>query len=271
VRDSVSASATEAVELDVVDYVATSMDDLLAQAESRTVTVIEEEVTIGELTEAARVSNNMTFFERLLMVLSDPNIAFLLLTLGGLGLLIELFNPGVLFPGVFGLISLILAFFVLGTLPVNWAGVALILLAFGLFAAELFVSGFGALGAGGVIALIAGGLILTSSSDPDFQVSRWLVIGMGIACAVFFFTVVTAIIKARKLPVHTGTQELVGMAAVARSYLDPDGFVWVRGERWKAVAEDAPVPEGETVTITGAQGLTLMVRHTPEGASPPSA
>ena len=266
VRESVSASATEAVDLDVVDYVATSIDDLLEQAEGRTVKVEQQEVTLTGLTEAARVSNDMTFVERLLMVLSDPNIAFLLLSLGGLGLLIELFNPGVFFPGVFGLISLILAFFVLGTLPVNWAGVALILLAFVLFAAEIFVTGFGALGIGGVISLIAGGLILTSSSDPEFQVSRWLVIGMGIACAVFFFTVVTAIIKARKLPAHMGTQEMVGMAAVARSYLDPDGFVWVKGERWKAVAEDAPVQEGETVTITGAQGLTLIVRHGPEDA-----
>ena len=104
----------------------------------------------------------------------------LLLSLGGLGLLIELLNPGMFFPGVFGAISLILAFFVLGTLPVNWAGVALILLAFVLLAAEFLVAAFGALGIGGIVSLIAGGLLLTTSDNPDFEVSRWLVIGTGV-------------------------------------------------------------------------------------------
>jgi membrane-bound serine protease (ClpP class) len=263
VRDSVSASATEAVEKDVVDYVARDIDDLLQQAEGHTVSLAGEPFTIEGVADAPRASNGMTFFERVLLVISDPNIAFLLLSLGGLGLLIELLNPGTLFPGTFGVISLILAFFVLGTLPVNWAGVALILLAFALFAAEFFVSGFGALGAGGVVALIAGGLILTSSSDPEFQVNRWFLIGTGIFCGISIMSLITAIVKTRRMPAAIGSLAMVGNKAIARSDLEPDGFVFIEGARWKAVADenDAPIRRGEAVTITGVKGLTLFVKR----------
>jgi len=263
VRDSVSASASEAVDLGVVDYVAQDLDGVLRQADGRTVKLGGAEITLSGLAEAPRATNNMTFVEQLLMILSDPNIAFLLLSLGGLGLLIELFNPGVLFPGVFGAISLILAFFVLGTLPVNWAGVALILLAFALFAAEFFVAGFGALGVGGILALLAGGLILTSSDQPEFRVSRWLVVATAVLCGVFLMTVVSAIIKTRRRPAAFGTLAMVGNKAIARSDLAPDGYVFVEGERWKAVAEepDVPIARGEAVTITSVKGFTLWVKR----------
>jgi membrane-bound serine protease (ClpP class) len=263
VRDSVSASATEAVDLNVVDYVARDIDELLGQAEGRTVKVQGQQVTLAGLADAPRASNNMTLVERLLMILSDPNIAYLLLSLGGLGLLIELFNPGVFFPGVFGTISLILAFFVLGTLPVNWAGVALILLAFVLFGAEIVVSGFGALGAGGIIALIAGGLLLTSSEQAEFRVSRWLVVGMAVVLGVFLMSFVGAILRSRRRPAALGSLAMVGNKAIARSDLDPTGFVFVEGERWKAIADeaDAPIMRGEAVTITAVKGLTLSVKR----------
>lgn len=261
VRDSVSAPASEAVEKGIVDFAADDIDDLLRQSEGRSVDVAGREVTLGGLVEAERVANDMTFIERVLLVLSDPNIAFLLLSLGGLGLLIELFNPGLFAPGVFGIIALILAFFVLGTLPVNWAGVALIALAFALFAAEIFVTGFGALGIGGAIALIAGGMLLTTSDNPEFQVSRWLVVATGVLTAVFFFTVATAIIRTRRMPSSSGTEAMIGARATVRAALDPSGFVWVNGERWHAVAEEGSVGIGESVTITGVQGLTLRVRR----------
>ena len=261
VRDSVSAPASEAVEKGIVDFAADDIDDLLRQSEGRSVDVAGREVTLGGLVEAERVANDMTFIERVLLVLSDPNIAFLLLSLGGLGLLIELFNPGLFAPGVFGIIALILAFFVLGTLPVNWAGVALIALAFALFAAEIFVTGFGALGIGGAIALIAGGMLLTTSDNPEFQVSRWLVVATGVLTAVFFFTVATAIIRTRRMPSSSGTEAMIGARATVRAALDPSGFVWVNGERWHAVAEEGSVDIGESVTITSVQGLTLRVRR----------
>ncbi len=261
VRDAVSASTSEAVEKDVVDFAAEDIDDLLAQAEGRSVKVDGRVTTIGELTDAVRVSNDMTFIERVLLVLSDPNIAFLLLSLGGLGLLIELLNPGLFAPGVFGIIALVFAFFSLGTLPVNSAGVALIGLAFALFAAEIFVSGFGALGIGGAIALIAGGMLLTTSDNPEFRVSRWVVVVTGVVFAAFFLSLVSAIIRMRRLPHDIGTKAMIGQTATARSYLNPEGFIFVRGERWKAVAEDAPIPEGQRVRITGSRGLTLPVRR----------
>jgi membrane-bound serine protease (ClpP class) len=261
VRDSVSASTSEAVDMHIVDYAADDIDSLLKQADGRQVAVHNQQVTLGGLEGAPRVTNDTTLLEQFLLIISDPNIAFLLLSLGGLGLLLEFLHPGVFAPGVVGVISLILAFFVLGTLPVNWAGVALILLAFVLFGAELYVSGFGALGIGGVVSLIAGGLLLTSTSNSDFQVSRWLIIATGAVFAVFFFTVVNAIIRMRRAPAYMGTQTMVGANAVARSDLNPSGFVFIRGERWKAVAEDAPISSGEAVKITSVRGLTLTVRR----------
>ena len=270
VRQSVSATVSEAVRQHIVDYEATSISDLLTKADGRTVTVNNRPVTLSGLASAPRVTENMTLIERLLLVLSDPNIAFLLLTLGGLGLLIELIHPGFVFPGVFGAIALILAFFVLGTLPVNWAGVALIGLAFALFAAEVYVGGFGALGLGGAISLVAGGLILVSSSNPELQVSRWLVVAMGVVIAAFFLMVVRTLLRARRMPPSVGAQAMIGHRAIARSDLAPQGFVFLQGERWKAVAEDGPIRSGETVIVTAVRGLTLTVRRRPSGPPPPS-
>ncbi|MHB8376358.1 MAG: NfeD family protein [Dehalococcoidia bacterium] len=271
VRQSVSAPVSEAVQKHIVDYEAININDLLTKADGRTVTVNNHPVTLSGLASAPRVTDNMTLIERMLLVLSDPNIAFLLLTLGGLGLLIELIHPGIFFPGVFGAIALILAFFVLGTLPVNWAGVALIGLAFALFAAEVYVGGFGALGVGGAVSLVAGGLILTSSSNPEFQVSRSLVVGMGVAVAAFFLMVVTTLLRARRMPATLGVQAMIGRRAIARSDLAPQGFVFLEGERWKAVAEDGPIRRGEAVVVTAVRGLTLTVRRRPAGPPPPSS
>lgn len=261
VRDSISAPTSEAVEKRVVDFAADDVGGLLRQSDGRTVTVDGNAVTLSGLASAPRVSNSMTLLERVLLVLSDPNIAFLLLSLGGLGLAIELIHPGVFLPGVFGSISLILAFFVLGTLPVNYAGVALVLLAFVLFTAEFYAGGVGALGIGGAISLVAGGLLLTSTSNPDFQVSRWLVIPTGVIIGTFFLMFVAAVIRTRRMPAALGMLAMVGNNAIARSDLDPDGYVFIEGERWKATVEDGPVRRGEAVTITAVKGLTLTVRR----------
>jgi len=259
VREAVSASNSEAVELNVVDFVAADLRSLLAQADGRTVDLPQGPAAL-RLRDAPIVENDMTLVERFLLILSDPNIAFVLLTLGMAALIFELLNPGAILPGVVGVLALILAFFSLGTLPVNWAGVALIVLAFALLVAEVLVTGFGALGLGGVVALILGGLILTSSGEPDFQVSRWLIYGMAAGMGVFFLMVISTLIRTRRMPAATGSQALMGKRAVARSPLDPQGFVFLEGERWRATAEDGPVDEGETVTIVGVKGLRLTVR-----------
>jgi membrane-bound serine protease (ClpP class) len=158
---------------------------------------------------------------------------------------------------------MVLGLFAVGTLPVNWAGVALIILAFALFAGEAFAPGVGAFGVGGAIALIAGGLILTTSNDPDFQVSRWLVFGTGAVVAAFFLMIAGAIWNMRRTPPSMGPQAMIGQTVMTRSYLDPEGFVFVKGERWRAVAEDAPIAEGEPVMITAVKGLRLSVRRRP--------
>ena len=214
-----------------------------------------------QLLDAPVVFNDRTIVERFFALISDPNIAFLLLSLGATGLFLELLNPGSIVPGVFGVIALVLGFFSLGTLPVNWAGVALIGLAFALFAAEIFVSGFGVLGIGGAVALILGGLLLTSSSNPDFQVNRWLIYGMAASVAAFFMLVVSALIRSRRAPAYMGAQTLIGRQAVARSRLDPDGVVFLEGARWRAQAEEGPIQEGERVIVTDMQGLKLTVRR----------
>ncbi len=264
VREAVSATQSEALELDVIDFIAEDLPDLLSQAEGRVVELPQGQVAL-RVREALIVKDDMTLVERFLLILSDPNIAFILLSLGTAALIFELLNPGAVLPGVVGILALILAFFSLGTLPINWAGVALIMVAFGLLVAELFVSGFGVLGVGGIVSLILGGLILTSTSDPDFQVSRWLIFAMAAAVGVFFLMVVNAILRTRRMPAVTGTRALVGRTAVVRSALNPEGFVFLEGERWKATAEDGPVSEGEKVTVVDVEGLRLRVRREESG------
>jgi membrane-bound serine protease (ClpP class) len=262
VRQSIAASTDEAVTQRVVDFEANSLDRVLAQADGRTVQVQGSSVTL-RVSDAPVVYNDPTFVERLLALISDPNIAFLLLSLGALALMIEIIVPGHIVPGIFGAIALLLAFFALGTLPVNWAGVALIGVAFVLFAAEVHVGGFGALGLGGVIAFIFGGLLLTSSGNPAFQVNRWLVIGIALFAAAFFLSVVSSVLRTRRAPAYMGSQALVGRLAVARTALAPEGFVFFEGARWRATAEDAPVQEGERVRVTSVKGLKLTVRKDP--------
>jgi len=251
----------------IVDFQARTLDSVLEQADGMTVHVGEEgrPVTLQLLdAPGGVVFNNRTLAERFLAIIADPNILFLLLSLGGLAIFIELLNPGLFFPGIFGVIALILAFFALGALPVNWAGVALILLAFVLFTAEVFVSGFGALGIGGAVSLVFGGLLLTSSSNPDFQVSVWLIYPMATALAIFFVLVMSALIGSRRGPVYMGPSGLVGREAVARTAIDPEGMVLFEGTGWKARAEGGPIGEGDRVFITSVDHLTVIVRKADE-------
>jgi membrane-bound serine protease (ClpP class) len=211
----------------------------------------------------------MSLVQRFLLHLSDPNIAFILISLGLAAIAIEMLHPGFILPGVVGSISLLLGFFSLGTLPVNWVGVLLILLAFALFIAELFVQGFGVLGVGGIISLILGGLLLTSTSNPEFQVSRWLIYGWAAVIGVFFLMIMSTILRMRRMqPARTGAQALVGRVAIARSPLEPSGQVFLQGERWQATSDEGPVRVGEKVIVTGVRGLRLTVRKAPAGGEP---
>lgn len=260
VRQSISADEEDAVRLNVVDLTAPDLPSLLAAVDGRSVELPSGPAALN-VASAPVVENDMTLVQQFLLILSDPNIAFILLSVGLAAIAIEFLHPGFILPGVAGTIALLLAFFSLGTLPVNWAGVLLILLAFALFVAELFVAGFGVLGVGGIVSLILGGLLLTSTSNPDFQVSRWLIYGWAVVIGVFFLMIVSTIIRMRRMPAVTGSQALIGRVAVARSPLEPEGQVFVEGERWLAIAQDGPVPQGERVIVIGVRGLRLSVRR----------
>ena len=261
-----SATATEALELGIVEYVAEDLDDLLAQVNGQKVALASGEVTLATA-DSQVVYNNTNFIEDFLNIIANPNIAFLLLSLGSLGIFIELMNPGTIFPGTFGVISLLVGFFALSVLPFNWAGVALILFAFILFGLELFITSHGILGISGAIALVLGGLILTSDNPPEFQVSRWLVFGLAAFLASFSIFIAINLMRIRRMPAQTGPETIVGRTVVARSALGPTGFVFMDGEYWAAESEDGEVKPGENVIVTAIKGLRLTVRKqkSPEG------
>jgi membrane-bound serine protease (ClpP class) len=265
VLEGISAYTDEAVEQDIVDLEADDLDELLAAVNGREVSLASGEVTLAPA-QSQIVYNNTNFIEDFLNIIADPNIAFLLLSLGSLAIFIEIVNPGAIFPGTFGVISLLLGFFALSVLPFNWAGVALILFAFILFGLEMFVPSGGVLGIGGAVALVLGGLILTSDNPPDFQVSRWLIVSLALVLAVFTMFIAVNILRIRNMPALSGPETIVGRKAVARSALEPQGFVFMNGEYWVAEAEDGPVQQGEGVIVTAIKGLRLTVRkQNPEG------
>ena len=219
-------------------------------------------------TAAARIAEQpMRLHERILHVITDPNIAYLLFSIAMVGIMAELYNPGMFFPGLTGAISLLLALVAFGSLPINWAGVLLLLLAAGLTVAELHAEGFGVLGVGALVAFVLGSLLLyepfgvPSPSLPAVRVSPGLVAGMTVAMAGFFALVVRSLIRAQAAPVAVGPQALVGRAGVALSDLTPAGQVRVDGEVWSAIAEDEVVRSGEAVEVTGVEGVTLRVRR----------
>jgi len=260
VRDAESANDTQALELNIVDLLADDLDELLDSVDGRQVTLHPDREVILQTADAEVVFNDMNFIERFLDIIADPNIALLLLSLGTLAIFIEILHPGVIFPGVFGVIALILGFFALSVVPFNWAGVALILFAFVLFGLEIFVPSGGILGVGGVVALILGGLLLTSGNPPEFQVSRWLLIGLAAAMGAMVLFVLVNIMRIRMMPAQMGMESIVGREAVTRSALDPEGFVFFDGERWSAESEEGTIEQGERVVVTEVHGLKLKVR-----------
>ena len=264
VRDAASVNASEAEEIGVVDLVARDLDELLADIDGREVALDSGEQVRLETADAELAYNDMTFLERVLDLLADPNIALLLLSLGTLALFIEILNPGVIFPGVFGVIALILGFFALSVMPFNWAGVALIIFAFILFGLELFVPSGGILGVGGVVALVLGGLLLTSGNPPEFRISRWLVIGLAAAMGIIVLFVLVNIVRIRTAPVQVGIETAVGKVAVVRSALDPQGFVHFDGEMWTAESDEGKIEVGERVVVTEVHGLKLKVKKQEE-------
>jgi membrane-bound serine protease (ClpP class) len=263
VRTSVSITAREAVENRVVDLMADSIDDLLTQVDGREVTTVAGQRTLH--TRGVRINSvPMSLPEILLHILIDPDIAYLLFTIGLIAIVAELYHPGAILPGVTGVICLILAFVAFGTLPVNWAGVALIVFAIILFVADIKVAGF-ALSIGGAIAFVLGSLLLFVPFTPQlpimptFSVSPWLIALMTLLLTGFFLLVVSAGVRAQRARVTSGVQALVGAKGVATSDLVPQGTVLVRSEHWTAEAMEGPIRAGEEVQVIAAEGVRLKV------------
>jgi membrane-bound serine protease (ClpP class) len=207
------------------------------------------------------ITMKMGFRDKLLGIISNPNIAYILMILGFYGLYFELSNPGAIFPGVAGAICLILAFYALQTLPINYAGLMLIILAIALFIAEAFITSHGVLGVGGTIAMLMGSVMLIDSPAPVLQISWAVIIPVVTMSAILFIITVTVAVRVHREKTDTGQEGLIGKQAEARSDLNPTGQVFVRGENWNARSNEL-VHKGEKVAIVGIDGLTLIVKKT---------
>jgi len=258
VRESVSATEQEALELNVIDMVAPDLNSLVSQLDGRQITMLGGNIVTLH-TQGATINHiKMNTMEDFLYAISDPNIAYILLSLATLGIMAEIFNPGLIFPGVVGGICGLLAFYSLGVLPVNYAGVLLVVLAFGLFIAEVFTETFGLFTAGGITSLVIGSLILFKGG-PLFQVNPWLITTVVIIIAVIFAFVISRVIRAHRRQASTGREELIGKTAVVKVALEPEGTVFFKGERWTAISDRGQVKPGEAVIITKVDGLKLYV------------
>jgi len=259
VRESVSLTASEAKDQNVIDIVAPILQDLLVQLNGRQIT-LNNGTTVTLDTHSTVIQDfNMNWVENFLFTISNPNIAYVLLSIGSLGIIAEIFHPGLFFPGIIGAISLLLAFYSLGTLPVNWTGVLLILLAFGLFIAEFFTPGLGLLFGGGLVSFIIGSLILFQGGSPLFQVDWWLIAVVIILIAGFVAFAVFKIVGTYHRRAKTGKEDLMGRTAVVREALDPEGTVFLEGEYWTAISRSGRIEPGEEVTILEINGLRLTV------------
>jgi membrane-bound serine protease (ClpP class) len=261
---SVSITAEEALRQNVIDLVAPDLPRLLSQINGRQIVTAAGTVTL-QTSQAPLRQRPMSWPERILMALADPNIAYILFSLGSIGIIAELYNPGSIFPGVTGVVCLILAFAVFGSLPINWAGVLLLLIAMGLFAAELAAPGVGFFAVSGTAAFILGSLMLftpfTTPSPvfPTMRVNPWLIAGTTIGFASFFLIALRAVMRTRYTPVTTGIEALIGQRGSVLSPLAPEGTVRVASEVWSARTDGELVAVGETVQIVKVEGVTLRV------------
>jgi membrane-bound serine protease (ClpP class) len=258
VRSSSSLSAEKALELRVIDLVAANRTDLLSKLNGRSIDRDGKAIVL-KLTDAKLIRAEMSTREKILDVISNPNVAYVLLMLGMLGLFFELSNPGVILPGVIGGISLILAFFAFQTLPVNYAGVLLIILALILFIAEINIVSHGMLSVGGVISMILGSLLLFESPEPYMRVSWSVLLVTVLAVTAFAMVVIAKAIKAHRQSPSSGREGLLGEEGMAESDLTPEGKVFVRGEYWDAWSEE-PISKGERIIILGVDDMKLKVK-----------
>ena len=267
VTESKSFTDVDALDANLIDLRADSLEDLLSQIDGQEVILANgAEITI-DTTGYELIRDDMNFIESFLHAISDPNIAYILLSIGSIGIIAEIYNPGMFFPGILGAISLLLAFYSLGVLDARWGGILLILLAFGLFIGEVLTTTFGLFTAGGIAALVLGSIILFPRGSPLFTIDPWLIAVVAILLAGFFAFVIQRVIRTYRRQAYTGLEELAGKTAVVQVALDPEGIVLFKGERWTAVSEKGGVKPGEEVVINKVDGLKLYVTKKTKGVT----
>jgi membrane-bound serine protease (ClpP class) len=258
VRKSVSITETEAIKEHVVDVVAPDLPTLLKAIDGRMVELETGKKTLR--TANAQVKDiKMGFRYRFLEIISNPNIAYILMILGFYGLYFELSNPGAVFPGVAGAICLILAFYALHTLPINYAGLMLILLAIGLFIAEAFITSHGVLGVGGVIAMAIGSVMLVQSPVPGIRISWTVILPVVALSALLFIITVTLAVRVHREKPDTGREGMIGLLGEAKTDVHASGQVFVHGEYWTAWS-DEPIAKGAHVKVVALEGLKVKVQ-----------
>jgi membrane-bound serine protease (ClpP class) len=262
VRKSLSITETEALKINVIDLIAKNTDDLLTNIDGKQVITIAGAMTLH--TKGARIESlEMGWAEKLLDVLSNPNIALILFQLGIIGLMLELYNPGSIFPGIVGVISLVLAFYSMHTLPINYAGLALIIFGIILFLLEIKIVSHGMLAIGGGVSLFLGSIMLIrTSSMLEFVDISWIVIVISVAVTTFFFVFLIGLgLKVQRKKPTTGTEGLIGEIGETVKALNPEGTVRVHGEFWQAESTGGKIEKGERVRVVEIQNLKLRVEQ----------
>jgi membrane-bound serine protease (ClpP class) len=268
VRQASNLTEYEALQRNVIDVVAPTLPALLRKIDG-TKTVPKGIVLNTAGAEVTEV--HMSLWKRILDTLIDPNIILLLMSIGVLGITVEIFNPGLIFPGTIGAISLITGLFGLQVLPISWAGLLLMLLAAGFFFAELFVPSHGALTLAGIAAFVVGSLMLFDPAGSAYEVSLWVVLAIGGTFAALFGIALSKIIQARRAKPQTGTEEMIGEIGVVRRALDPEGVVFVHGELWRARTSGGRIPAARPVRIDAVgDALVLEVSPVAEAATAPA-
>jgi membrane-bound serine protease (ClpP class) len=249
VREAVSLPAEEAARLKVIDFVATDLKDLLGKIDRKA-----KLDTAG----APVVEVEVDWRTKLLGVITNPSVAYLLILVGAYALLFEFMNPGLVLPGVVGTIALLIAAYALSLLPVNYAGLALIALGIGFMAAEAFLPAYGSLGIGGLASFVLGSVMLIDSDLPGFEIPYTLIGGVAAASAAFLIVVLGMVVRARRSPVVSGREEMIGAPGEALEDFEGEGWARVHGESWR-VRAGGPVRRGERLRVTAIQGLILTV------------
>jgi membrane-bound serine protease (ClpP class) len=267
VRESKAFSDKEALDLKLIDVVAKNEQDLLAQVNGRTVTRFDGSTQTMKTAGQPIVDYNRSLKEEILGFLVDPNIAFLILIVGVIGLYVEFNHPGAIIPGVVGVVFILLAIFALNLLPVRFAAVTLILASFAFFVLEAKYATHGILAIGGMVLLTLGGLLLVDGPIPELRVKFLTAVSVAIPFGIITVFLMTIAIRARRNKVTTGAQGMIGQSGVARSTLSPSGQVVILGEIWNAYSS-LPVVAGEPVLVRGIDGLTLVVEPVKQPATP---